>query len=261
MKMDINHHGPRLMPNNCKNLNLPFFSLPTTFKYAAYQNTVNIVSTWTLFLFFTNWKPTQSKVHDIRIGAIIENPLFPVFLQLCYKLYFEDGLFTFLPIIFRIFGIILLFQCLIVKIYTCLQTHKNHAFFSFKTIRILLQKLKKTGMMPPNLWQKRKKYSVSPKTVVKSSAFPVSLRTFRRNPVFFLNMQENHSFPGKHAWKIRARICKRFRSPGIDSKESISTGPWSLEGLYDNPIFRTGPPGIDSLNAYKFGLCYSTKYL
>jgi hypothetical protein len=32
MKMDINHHGPRLMPNNCKNLNPPYFSLPTTFK-------------------------------------------------------------------------------------------------------------------------------------------------------------------------------------------------------------------------------------
>jgi hypothetical protein len=32
MKMDIDRHGPRLMPNNCKNLNPPFFSLPTTFK-------------------------------------------------------------------------------------------------------------------------------------------------------------------------------------------------------------------------------------
>jgi hypothetical protein len=32
MKMDIDRHGPRLMPNNCKNLNPPYFSLPTTFK-------------------------------------------------------------------------------------------------------------------------------------------------------------------------------------------------------------------------------------
>jgi hypothetical protein len=32
MKMDIDRHGPRLMPNICKNLNPPFFSLPTTFK-------------------------------------------------------------------------------------------------------------------------------------------------------------------------------------------------------------------------------------
>jgi hypothetical protein len=32
MKMDIDRHGPRLMPNNCKNLNPPHFSLPTTFK-------------------------------------------------------------------------------------------------------------------------------------------------------------------------------------------------------------------------------------
>ncbi len=32
MKMDIDRHGPRLMPNNCKNLNPPYFSLLTTFK-------------------------------------------------------------------------------------------------------------------------------------------------------------------------------------------------------------------------------------
>jgi hypothetical protein len=32
MKMDIDRHGPRPMPNNCKNLNPPNFSLPTTFK-------------------------------------------------------------------------------------------------------------------------------------------------------------------------------------------------------------------------------------
>ncbi len=32
MKMDIDHHSPRLMPNNCKNLNPSYFSLPTTFK-------------------------------------------------------------------------------------------------------------------------------------------------------------------------------------------------------------------------------------
>ncbi len=31
-KMDIDRHGPRLMPNNCKNLNPPYFSLPFTFK-------------------------------------------------------------------------------------------------------------------------------------------------------------------------------------------------------------------------------------
>ncbi len=30
-KMDIDRHGPRLMPKNCKNLNPPYFSLPTTF--------------------------------------------------------------------------------------------------------------------------------------------------------------------------------------------------------------------------------------
>jgi hypothetical protein len=31
-KMDINRYGPRLMLNNCKNLNPPYFSLPSTFK-------------------------------------------------------------------------------------------------------------------------------------------------------------------------------------------------------------------------------------
>jgi hypothetical protein len=34
-KMDIDRHGPRLMPKNCKNLNPPYFSLPTTFKEAS----------------------------------------------------------------------------------------------------------------------------------------------------------------------------------------------------------------------------------
>jgi hypothetical protein len=32
MKMDIDRLGPRLMPNNCKNLNPHYFSLPSTFK-------------------------------------------------------------------------------------------------------------------------------------------------------------------------------------------------------------------------------------
>jgi hypothetical protein len=31
MKMNIDCHGPKLMPNNCKNLNPPYFSLPSTF--------------------------------------------------------------------------------------------------------------------------------------------------------------------------------------------------------------------------------------
>jgi hypothetical protein len=32
MKMDIHRHSPRLMTNNCKNLNPRYFSLPSTFK-------------------------------------------------------------------------------------------------------------------------------------------------------------------------------------------------------------------------------------
>jgi hypothetical protein len=35
MKMDIDRHGPRPMPNSCKNLNPPNFSLPSTFKVYA----------------------------------------------------------------------------------------------------------------------------------------------------------------------------------------------------------------------------------
>jgi hypothetical protein len=36
-KMDIDRHGPRLMPNNCKNLNPPYFSLPSTFKMLSFK--------------------------------------------------------------------------------------------------------------------------------------------------------------------------------------------------------------------------------
>ncbi len=32
MKMDIDRHSPRLMPNNCQHLDPPHFSLPTTVK-------------------------------------------------------------------------------------------------------------------------------------------------------------------------------------------------------------------------------------
>ncbi len=32
IKMDIDRHSPRRMPDNCKNLNPPYFSLPSTFK-------------------------------------------------------------------------------------------------------------------------------------------------------------------------------------------------------------------------------------
>jgi hypothetical protein len=32
IKLDIDRHGPRRMPDNCKNLNPPYFSLPSTFK-------------------------------------------------------------------------------------------------------------------------------------------------------------------------------------------------------------------------------------
>jgi hypothetical protein len=42
-QMDIDHHGPRLIPNNSKNLDPPYFSLPTTFKCPQ---------KWTVFIAF-----------------------------------------------------------------------------------------------------------------------------------------------------------------------------------------------------------------
>jgi hypothetical protein len=42
----------------------------------------------------------------------------------------------------------------------------------------------------------------------------------------------------------RARICKRLRSPGIDSEESIPTTyvAWQ-DGTTNRVVVRTGPPG------------------
>ena len=40
--MDIDRHGPRLMPNNCKNLNPPNFSLPSTVKGRWKRETMRI---------------------------------------------------------------------------------------------------------------------------------------------------------------------------------------------------------------------------
>ncbi len=45
MKMDINRHGHKLMPNNCKNLNPPYFLLPTTFNEPRTINNIkNLVN-------------------------------------------------------------------------------------------------------------------------------------------------------------------------------------------------------------------------
>ncbi len=46
MKMDIDRHGPRLMPNNCTNLNPPYFSLPSTFNIKFELN----LKIWALLL-------------------------------------------------------------------------------------------------------------------------------------------------------------------------------------------------------------------
>ncbi len=41
MKMAINRHSPRLMPNNCKNLNPRYFSLPSTFKLGFFAGRIS----------------------------------------------------------------------------------------------------------------------------------------------------------------------------------------------------------------------------
>jgi hypothetical protein len=41
IKMDIDRHGPRRMPDNCKNLNPPYFSLPSTFNDSKRLSQVN----------------------------------------------------------------------------------------------------------------------------------------------------------------------------------------------------------------------------
>ncbi len=46
--------------------------------------------------------------------------------------------------------------------------------------------------------------------------------------------------------EYRARICKRLRSPGIDSKELIPLAAWRADTI---TLFRTGPPGIHSLES------------
>jgi hypothetical protein len=37
MKMDIDCYGPSFVPNNCLHLDLPYFSLPTTFKAPNFE--------------------------------------------------------------------------------------------------------------------------------------------------------------------------------------------------------------------------------
>jgi hypothetical protein len=42
IKMDIDRHGPRRMPDNCKNLNPPYFSLPSTFKEIMRKKIISV---------------------------------------------------------------------------------------------------------------------------------------------------------------------------------------------------------------------------
>ncbi len=81
-------------------------------------------------------------------------------------------------------------------------------------------------------------------------------------PNLFSSTRNSRRFSQKTGTWISswARICKRLRRLGIDSKESIP-------GVrYDTKGYRTGPPGyiglesipwlLKRLQFYKFGLCY-----
>jgi hypothetical protein len=59
MNMDINRMGPRLMANNCQHLDLPYFSMPTTFKM-QHQSLFHYSQ---LLFFATNW-PQNIKVTE-----------------------------------------------------------------------------------------------------------------------------------------------------------------------------------------------------
>jgi hypothetical protein len=57
MKMDIDRHGPRPMPNSCKNLNPPNFSLPSTFNGTLIGNGNFLSFQFSIFFksnFYTN---------------------------------------------------------------------------------------------------------------------------------------------------------------------------------------------------------------
>ncbi len=57
------------------------------------------------------------------------------------------------------------------------------------------------------------------------------------------------SLPGKQCWNFRARICKRLRSPEIDSKESIPPAyvAWRVG---TSKVCRTGPPGCMGIDSW-----------
>jgi hypothetical protein len=55
--MDINRHGPRLMPINCQHLDTPYFLLPTSFRISCKRWTLNIT------LFFEKVACSICKMH------------------------------------------------------------------------------------------------------------------------------------------------------------------------------------------------------
>jgi hypothetical protein len=72
-EMDIDRHGPRLMPNNCENLNPPNFSLPSTFK--------DQVHLFFKVAFYNNtWQ--NSRDGRTRKGSVIIKQLFYLFRHL-----------------------------------------------------------------------------------------------------------------------------------------------------------------------------------
>jgi hypothetical protein len=68
------HSGPRLMPNNCKNLNLPYFSLPTTFKCirpaAGFQVDEAPTSHPHTAELFASVRENGRIIHDMRMNGL-----------------------------------------------------------------------------------------------------------------------------------------------------------------------------------------------
>jgi hypothetical protein len=76
IKIDIDRHGPRPMPNNCKNFNPPNFSLPSTFnaeigflKFKAKEYPFNCFSKTPAIVY-------EVATRDESIGTPLVPPLF-----------------------------------------------------------------------------------------------------------------------------------------------------------------------------------------
>ncbi len=83
-KMDIDRHGPRLMPNNCKNLNPPYFSLPYTFKENVSISKQNCLQ-------FLETGPRINELGTKKLSVILSNNFLLFLSCLCESIGSERG--------------------------------------------------------------------------------------------------------------------------------------------------------------------------